>query len=113
MINDDNGIRRIRYIRTIDGDTFVGDLLVAPQLRPIPKIEVAVRVEGWSAEELNEREGPFMRDAFRGMLEGASVITVRLKTMSFQRIVAAVFLDDILFAGLLHTTLTAYRRTHA
>jgi hypothetical protein len=109
MLNDDNGIRRVVFIRTIDGDTFVGDLLMAPQVRPKPKLEIAVRVENWNAAELSQAEGPFMRTQFDEALKAAHVITVRMKEMSFTRIVCAVFLDDLLFAGFLHASLKAFR----
>lgn len=109
MINDDNGFRRIKYVRTIDGDTFVGNLQLAPQVRPKPLMEIHVRVEGWNAAELSEQEGDWFRARFEERLEAADVITIHMKTMSFERVVAAVFLDDILFAGILHEELMAYR----
>ena len=112
MQHDDNGIRRIVYVRTIDGDTFVGNMLLAPQIRPKPLLEIAIRVEGWSAAELNEAEGEWFRARFEEKLMDAHVITVRMKVMSFNRIVAAVFLDDLLFAGILHEELRKLRMGH-
>lgn len=112
MVNDDNGIRRVTFLRITDGDTFVCILNLAPQVRPKPLLEVRIRVEKWNAAELNDAEGPFMRDQFEKMLRAATTITVDMKYMSHDRIVAAVFINDELFAGLLTERLLAFQSTH-
>lgn len=109
MVNDDNGIRRITFLRISDGDTFVGIMSLARPVRPKPLLEVRIRVEGWNAAELRDAEGPYMRDEFEKILRAAKLITVDMKYMSHDRIVSAVFLDDVLFAGILHERLMAFQ----
>lgn len=111
MINDDNGIRRCEYVRIHDGDTFVADIITwdVPSDRDVARRHI--RVKGWNAAELREPEGPLMRDAFEKLLIGASVITLKPSGRSFERVVCSVFLDDQLFAGLLHAKLQALRAT--
>lgn len=106
---EDNLIRAVTYVRTLDGDSFVGLLRLAPVVKPKPLLEAAFRVKGWNAAELREAEGPYMRVQFEARLIAASAIRVRMYTMSFERIVSDVYLDDVLFAGILHTALRDLR----
>lgn len=110
MINADNDIRSVTLEYTHDGDTFMASMRVSPKgVRPVIVARIPIRVEGWNAAELNEPEGIYFRDRFDALLKAATVITVRTKIMSFERIVSAVFLDDVLFAGILHEELVAFR----
>jgi hypothetical protein len=107
----DNYARQIVYQRTIDGDTFAGTMDLLPAfVSPNVKLDTHVRVHNWSAAELREAEGPAMRDAFEKLLKNAKRIDLELRAMSFRRIVASVWLDDVLFAGLLHQRLQQLRR---
>jgi endonuclease YncB( thermonuclease family) len=108
----DNLTRPATYIRVIDGDTFVAKIPVWQGVKPAVFYEASIRVKGWSAAELNEPEGLIMRDAFESMLRAAKTIDLTFSTMSFERLVCAVFLDDQLFAGLLHQRLHQLRTTN-
>lgn len=106
----DNQVRSARLLRTLDGDTFAASLDLAPRVKPRPTLEAHIRVRGWSAKELNEIEGPEMLFWFNSLLVGAQTIAVRLGPMSFERIVCDVYLDGVLFAGMLRGQLRNIRR---
>lgn len=108
----DNLRRTGQYVRTIDGDTFVMrvDLWAPTRVKPISKLEAAIRVNGWNAAELDESEGPRMRIEFETLLVKAERIDVYPTGMNRERIVCYVWLDGTLFSGLLHETLEKLRR---
>ena len=101
----DNRTRAVEYMRTLDGDTFEARINVLPGMKPKVKVEAAIRVHNWNAAELSEAEGPYMRREFEKRLVAAKVIVVRTVTMSFERVVCDVWLDGILFSGILKQTL--------
>lgn len=105
----DARVRDARLVRVIDGDTFVAVLDLLPGAEPAPLLETSIRVYNWDAAELRDREGPYMRDVFRQQLEAARRITVEVRGMSFQRIVASVWIDEQLFAGILSRELLQLR----
>jgi hypothetical protein len=109
MVNDDNGFRRVTFLRTIDGDTFKCTMLLAPKIQPEPLLKISVRVEGWSAAELRQPLGAYFLQRFDQLLRAANVITVEMKEMSFNRVVGRVYLDDVLFSGILVTELLQVR----
>jgi endonuclease YncB( thermonuclease family) len=105
----DTGVRTAHFVRVIDGDTFRARLLLAPRVDPQPTLDASIRVAGWDAAELRDAEGPSMRDEFESILQSAGTITVQLTGMSFQRVVAVVFIDGKRFDGLLHQSLRQLR----
>jgi hypothetical protein len=110
MSPKDNFVRSARYLRTIDGDTFVAEVdLVPPAVHPQVRLEINVRTRGWSAAELREPEGPAMRVEFERLLRSAKLIDLELRNMSFNRCVCSVYLDGVLFAGLLERKLMELR----
>jgi hypothetical protein len=109
----DNDVRFAEFLRIIDGDTFAARIHLAPKVRPRVQMEASIRVHNWSAAELNTEEGRHMRLLFEETLRTAGRIDVVMKTMSFERIVCAVWIDDELFAGLLTHELLAFRRAKA
>ena len=106
----DNLVRRVEYVRTIDGDTFRARFMLAEKMEPEPIILGNIRVANWNAKELSEEEGPAMRDIFHNILDGAVIINVVMRTMSFNRVVCDVYIDDYRFTGLLLDELRAIRR---
>lgn len=108
----DNAARRVVLVTKVhDGDTFRAIVNLWPKADPTPMAQVSIRVEGWNAAELREEEGPIMRDLFAQMLTWGQTIDVQAVAMSFQRVVCKVWIDDVLFAGVLHGTLAAIRGT--
>lgn len=109
----DNDTRYAEFLRIIDGDTFQARIHLAPHARPRVEMVASIRVANWNAAELNEPEGKFMRDKFEEMLRVAGRIDLQMRTMSFERIVCSVWLDDELFAGILTHELLTFRRDNA
>lgn len=105
----DNLVRQAYFQRIIDGDTFVCLLDLTPMVSPQTMLKAHIRVEGWNAKELRESEGPLMRDQFEKLLKATNYISVKLSGMSFQRIVCPVYLDGVLFSGLLREQLSLVR----
>lgn len=113
MLNDDNRIRRVKWLRTHDGDSFMSLVDAVPVYRPRPWLETMIRVHGWYIAELNEEEGPYMRDVFDLILREATaegkVLSVKMRARSFERIVSNVFIDGELLAALLSRNLIVFR----
>jgi hypothetical protein len=105
----DNRIRAVEFLRILDGDTFEGRWHLLPGVKPKIQIVASLRVNGWNAAELREDEGPYMRDEFAKQLMLAKLITVRVIGMSFERIVGDVYLDGVLFTGILRRLLKKFR----
>lgn len=118
-MQSDNGVRSIRFVRVVDGDTFFGLMdLVPPGVSPLPQLMTKIRVRDWNAAELSEPEGPILRQHFEQLLTRATRIDVALlrpgqtrARMTYDRIEAAVFLDGQLFAGLMTERLLQLRRS--
>jgi hypothetical protein len=113
MINDDNGFRRVEFRRVKDGDTFVGAIITLNVAQERELSEKSIRVHNWDAAELSEPEGAYMRAEFERLLLAAKIITIHPVSRSFERIVCSVFLDDVLFAGIMHEKLLAFRDSMA
>jgi hypothetical protein len=105
----DNRARAVELMSVYDGDTFWARIFLAPGLSVRSIIEAKIRVKGWSAKELDEVEGPAMRNAFERHLRAAKDISIVLSRMSHDRIVADVYLDGEKFAGLLNLQLRRLR----
>lgn len=75
----------------------------------VEEITRPIRVHGWNAAELKQAEGPAMRDRFAELLTAAKAIDLHPVARSFERIVCDVYIDGVLFAGLLGTHLDALR----
>jgi hypothetical protein len=112
MLDKDNRIRSAAFVRIIDGDTFTARLDLTPSVSPAHECRANIRVKGWNAEELREEEGPYMRDQFAAILQAAQTIDVKLEGMSFTRIVCSVWVDGVLFEGLLRERLNRFRLGH-
>lgn len=106
----DNDIRFAEFVRIVDGDTFKARIFALPHMRPSVEIVASIRVHNWNAAELDTEEGRHMRLLFEELLRTAGRIDLVVKTMSFERLVCAVYLDDELFAGILTHELLSYRR---
>lgn len=114
----DNGIRFVRFVRIVDGDTFfcLMDLLPVG-ISPQPQLLTKIRVRDWNAPELSEPVGQEMRAVFAQLLQEANRIDVAVlrprstrARMTHDRIEAAVFLDGVLFVGLLEHKLMELKR---
>jgi len=110
LSTDDNNVRRVAFLRIIDGDTFVGRVETWRVVAETELAERHIRVHGWNAAELHEDEGPLMRDRFADLLQHARRITVRAAGRSFERVVCDVWTDDVLFAGLMNIHLQTLRQ---
>jgi hypothetical protein len=106
---EDNRVRLVEYMRTLDGDTFEGRTVALPGMKPKMKVEAAIRVKNWNAAELSEAEGAYMREEFKKLLTAGKIITVRLSVMSFERVVCDVWIDGVLFEGTLARRLGGFR----
>ena len=106
---EDNSVRKCGFVRVLDGDTFEALIELAPRVKPRPLMSANIRVKDYSAAELREPEGPYMRDQFERALKIAGRITIRFHAMSFERIVCDVYLDGQLFAGILKKKLAEFR----
>ena len=106
-VHHDTLVRTGKYLRTIDGDTFVMmiDLWAPTRVKPINCLETHIRVNGWNAAELSTEEGPPMRAEFELLLVNAKRIEVYPTGMNRERVVCHVWLNDELFSGLLHKVL--------
>jgi hypothetical protein len=62
---------------------------------------------------MTEAEGPYMRRKFEELLIVAKRLDLQIRGMSFERIVAAVWIDDELFAGILTHELLELRKFKA
>lgn len=113
IIMRDNNTRFCEFMRIIDGDTFQCRIQVLPHVRPRVEVVASIRVHNWNAAEMNTDEGKVLRRKFEELLIHAKRIDLQIKTMSFERIVAAVWLDDELFAGILTHELLELRRAAA
>lgn len=109
----DNDTRFAEFQRIIDGDTFEARIHMCPRMRPRLQVVANIRVQNWNAAEMNEAEGPYMRQKFEELLLAAKRIDLQIRTMSFERVVAAVWLDDELFAGILTHELLELRKFKA
>ena len=105
----DNRCRSAEFIRIVDGDTFIARMIAMPTVEPKHLVQASIRVYNWNAAEMNEPEGAIMRDKFARLLSNASTIDLELRGMSYHRIVCSVFLDGVLFAGILHEELQKLR----
>lgn len=110
---EDNHTRFVTFLRIVDGDTFHCRMVLLQHVKPQPQYEGNIRVFGWNAAELSEDEGPWMRDHFEALLLKATRITVTVSTMSFERMVAIVWLDGVRFDGILHTALRSFQHRRA
>jgi len=107
----DNHVRTARFVRTLDGDTFECVLDLLPTVvSPKAMVGAHIRVYNWNAAELDETDGPIMRTLFDQQLRRAKRIDVEMRGHSFERIVASVYLDQSLFAGLLVEHLRSLQR---
>jgi hypothetical protein len=109
VLEQDRGYRSAEFVRIKDGDTFVAQVITWKVRDECELSQRSIRVRGWSAKELSEDEGPAMRDEFRRMLQNAQLIELRATGRSFERIVCEVYLDGILFSGLLKKSLRRLR----
>lgn len=106
---NDNRMRSATYISTYDGDTFWAHVNVLPRVTFFSEMPFRIRVHGYNAAELNEAEGPHLRDFFKAKLEAAKEIRLRIIGMSYDRIVCDVFLDEEMFLGELHQEIRRLR----
>lgn len=114
LITRDSLVRAGKYLRTIDGDTFVMliDLWAPTRVKPAPSLETHIRVYGWNAAELKEPDGQAMREEFEHLLMNAKHIDVYPTGMNRERVVCHVWLDGMLFKGLLEVALRDRRAHH-
>lgn len=108
----DNGVRTCELLRVIDGDTFVGRVVTLSARAERHCVELHIRVFGWNAAELSTPEGPPLKALFEQQLLAATLITVQPVSRSFERLVCRVFVDGVLFQGILLNALRALRGEH-
>lgn len=110
---DDNHVREFDYVRIVDGDTFLADIITIRYGRTQHRDRLPIRVHNYNAAELGTTEGAHMRDVFDGMLTAATIRRIHFTgRQTHDRIEADVFLDNQQFGLMLQRALTAFRVNH-
>lgn len=92
-----NAFRVRRYVEARDGDTPV----LAMVYPGLPPVELAYRLRGIDCPELKDPGGAEAKAATHGWLAGARKIVVQSHGLSFDRVVADMWVDDVLLQDLL------------
>jgi hypothetical protein len=102
---DDNHVRAAEFDRVVDGDTFWANITAIAMGSTALKLHSKVRVHNYNAVELSDPDGPHMRSIFELQLRTAKQIRLRTHTMSYDRLVCDVYLDNVEFGAMLSATL--------